>query len=57
VPQEYLPPTVKGLPFYEPTKQGKEKEIAERLQTLRSRSASKAKAIEAPDGLTGDGNG
>jgi putative ATPase len=50
VPQEYLPPKVKGLPFYEPTKQGKEKEIAERLQTLRSRSASKAKAIEAPDG-------
>jgi len=57
VPQEYLPPTVRGLPFYEPTKQGKEKEIAERLQTLRSRSASKAKAIEAPDGLTGEGNG
>ena len=35
VPQEYLPPTVKGLPFYEPTDQGCEKAIAERLKRLR----------------------
>ncbi|MFN3420127.1 MAG: replication-associated recombination protein A, partial [Armatimonadota bacterium] len=39
--QEYLPPTVKGLPFYEPTEQGREKLIAERLKSLRNRLASK----------------
>lgn len=36
VQQEYLPATVKGLPFYEPTEQGHEKIIAERLKRLRS---------------------
>lgn len=52
VPQEYLPPTVKGLPFYEPTDQGREKEIAERLRRLRFKSAFGAKRedlSEQPD--------
>ncbi len=40
VPQQYLPPTVKGLPFYEPTEQGREKLIAERLRKLRELSTS-----------------
>ncbi|GBD00102.1 putative AAA domain-containing protein [bacterium HR17] len=31
VKQSYLPPTVRGLPFYEPTEQGFEKVIAARL--------------------------
>lgn len=35
VPQQYLPPTVRDLPFYEPTEQGREKLIAERLRKLR----------------------
>ncbi len=34
VPQQYLPPKVKSLPFYEPTEQGREKLIAERLRRL-----------------------
>ncbi len=41
VPQDYLPPKVKGLPFYEPTEQGREKLVAERLKSLRNRVASK----------------
>jgi len=40
VPQQYLPPTVKGLPFYEPAEQGREKLIAERLRKLRELSTS-----------------
>lgn len=38
VRQEYLPPSVSGLPFYEPTEQGREKEIAERLRHLRAQN-------------------
>lgn len=41
VPQEYLPLTVQGLPFYEPTEQGKEKEMAERLRHLRTKAKPK----------------
>ncbi len=37
VPQTYLPPTVRGLPFYEPTEQGNEKTIAERLRKWQER--------------------
>ncbi|MGQ9520751.1 MAG: replication-associated recombination protein A [Candidatus Fervidibacter sp.] len=41
VPQEYLPPTVQGLPFYEPTEQGKEKEMVKRLRHLRIKANQK----------------
>ncbi len=43
VPQAYLPPTVRGLPFYEPTEQGYEKAIAERLRRWRSQHDRNAK--------------
>ncbi len=42
VQQEYLPPTVEGLPFYEPTEQGQEKLIANRMGSLRRFSSSKS---------------
>ena len=32
-PQDYLPPSLKGHRYYEPTEEGREKEMAERLKT------------------------
>ncbi len=48
VRQEYVPSSVSGLPFYEPTEQGREKEIAERLRRLRAQNEPGEQAPEEP---------
>ncbi len=45
--QAYLPPTVQGLPFYEPTEQGFEKNIKARLQNLMAKTEASEEAPES----------
>ncbi len=42
VPEQYLPPEMQGLFFYEPTERGFEKRIAERLRLLRERDQTES---------------
>lgn len=39
--QEYLPPEVKGTPFYQPSQEGREVRIAERMEELKRRRNKK----------------